>query len=102
MGPEHESAPVGIDESMTLATLDLLACIIASGAAAFRGFDALDVDDCRRRRGLPANPLAVGHNQRMIDPLEQAAIAKGREPTVDRLPRREPVRQKPPTDNRCA
>ena len=96
MGPEHESAPVGIDERMTLATLDLLARIIASGAAAFRGFDALAVDDRRRRRGFPANPFAVGHHQRMIDPLKQAAVAKDREPTVDRLPRREPVRQQPP------
>src|SRR5262245_51418190 len=101
MRPEHQPAPIGIDESMTLATLDLLAGIVASGAATFRGLDALAVDDCRRWRGFPANPLPVGHHQRMIDPLEQPAVAKGCEPTVNRLPRREIVRQKPPRTTRA-
>jgi hypothetical protein len=43
MRSENEPAPVGIDQCMTLAALDLLAGIVASWAAAFSGFDALTI-----------------------------------------------------------
>ena len=41
---EHEAAPVGVDQRVTLAPLDLLARIVAAGATNLGRLDALAVD----------------------------------------------------------
>ena len=66
--------------------------------AGLGSLDALAVDDRRRGAGLATGPLAVGHDQGVVDPLEQTAVAPRREPAVDRAPRREVRWQKAPGD----
>ena len=46
---EHEATPVGVDERMALASVDLLSGIVTARAAGLGGLDALAVDDRRRR-----------------------------------------------------
>jgi hypothetical protein len=47
VGFNQQRPAIGIDQSMALAALDLLARVIAPRAAALGGFDALAVDDSR-------------------------------------------------------
>ena len=85
---DKQGPAVGVDERVALAAVDLFSRIIAARPAGFGGLDALAVDNGRCRRGLPADALAVGHDQGVVDLLKHAAVAKGREPAIDRLPGR--------------
>ena len=67
---EHEAAPVGVDQRVALAPLDLLARIVAAGATSLGRLDALAVDNRAARAGLASDPLAIGHDQRVIDLLK--------------------------------
>ena len=49
---EHEAAPVGVDQRVALAPLDLLARIVAAGATSLGRLDALAVDNRAPRAGL--------------------------------------------------
>lgn len=53
----------------------------------------LAVHDGCRRAGFAAHPFAIGHDQRVIGRLEQAAVPPRRRPAIDRLPRRKVVWQ---------
>ena len=90
---DKQRPAVSIDQSMTLATFDLLASIVAARPAALGGLDALTVDDGCAWRGVPSGSLAVERDQRVVDPLEQAFVTKPGKPAVDRLPRREVLGQ---------
>jgi len=57
-----------------LATLHLLAGIIAARASYLRRLDALAVEHRRRRTHLPAHPLPVEHEKLMVDRLEHAIV----------------------------
>ncbi len=63
---DHQSERV--DDDMTLASLYLLARVIARNSAAFRGFHALTVDHARRRRGFPTFQVTRLHHKMMVDP----------------------------------
>ena len=54
---DQEATPVRVDERMALASVDLLAGIIAARAASLRRLDALAVDDRGRRDWLRARPV---------------------------------------------
>ena len=84
---EHEAAPVGVDQRVALAPLDLLARIVAAGATSLGHLDALAVDNRAARAGLASDPLAIGHDQRVIDLLKETVVAELGEPTIDRAPR---------------
>ncbi len=60
------------------------------------GAHRLAVEDRRARRGLAADTLTVRHHQRMMDPVPDALPLPAAEIIVDRLPRRQIVRQQPP------
>ncbi len=63
---DHQSERV--DDDMTLASLDLLARVIARNSPTFRDFHALTVDHARRRRGLPTFQVTRLHHKMMVDP----------------------------------
>src|SRR3546814_6737770 len=52
MNGEADEQAGGVGDNVAFASLDLLSGIIARNTAAFRGFDALAVDDAGRRTGL--------------------------------------------------
>ena len=54
---EQEATPVGVDERVALAPVDLLSSIVTAGAAGLGGLDALAVDD---RLGVVSSPLEAG------------------------------------------
>ena len=60
---------------MALSALDLLAGVVAARAAGLGRLDALAVDHRRRGRGLAANPLAILHDQMVVDGREHALAA---------------------------
>src|SRR6202162_5279449 len=86
MGFEHEATPIGIDKGMTLASIDLLAGVVAARAAGLGRLDALAVDDCACGAGLTSGPFAVKHDQGVIDFLEAPFVAERRKPAIDRAP----------------
>ncbi len=60
----------GVGKDVALASLDLLAGVIAARTASFCGLDALAVDHARARRGLAAGRFARLHQQQVIDCLQ--------------------------------
>ena len=67
---------------MTLAPLDLLAAVVAPDAAALGGLDALAGEHGRCWAGLAPGPLAVEHDQVMVDRLPCAGGAESDEPAI--------------------
>ena len=76
---------MGSAPSLPLAPLHLLAGVVASRAAALGSLDALAVDDRGRGRCLAADPLPIGHDQQVVDRLEQALVAPSAESAEDVL-----------------
>jgi hypothetical protein len=93
MNVQLEGAPVGIHQGMPLATRDLLACVVAAWAAGLGGLGTLAVEHGGRGAGGAPDPLAIAHDQMMVDRLPCPVIAKPGKPAIDRRGRREPVRQ---------
>jgi len=98
MNLQLEGPSIGIDHRMSLASLDLLARIVAARAAAFGCLDALAVQDRCGRARLAPGTLAVAHDQMMVDRLPRAVVAQPGEPAIDRAPRGKAVRHEPPGD----
>src|SRR5215204_1154198 len=98
LGLQDEATPGGVDHDLPLAPLHLLAGVVASRAAALGGLDALAVEHRGRGRRLAADPLAISHDEQVVDRLEQALVTPSAEPAEDRAPRRQVARQKPPRD----
>ena len=81
----------GVGDDVTLATLDLFARVVAANTAAFRGLDALTIDDAGRRAGLPASGLARGGDKMMVDRHPQPAVAPRIEGPLHRRWRRKVI-----------
>jgi len=91
-----DQVTLGVGEDMPLAAFDLLARIIAAGAAALGGLDALAVNDAGAGRGLATLGLAHGHQQRMVQRLPQPIVTPQVKPAPDGRDGREARRQHPP------
>jgi hypothetical protein len=65
---------------LAIATLDLLAGVISFRPAIFGGLHTLAVEHRSCGRGLSSDLLAIGHDQPMVDGLEQFGIAPQAEP----------------------
>jgi len=91
---DQQTTAIDVDERM--APVDLLARVVAARPAGLGRLDALAVDDRRRWAGLAPGALAIGHDQGMVDRLEDAVVAPCREPPINRAPRRKVARQKAP------
>src|SRR6266851_3479696 len=94
---EYKAAPVGVDESMTLTPVDLLARVVAARPTRLCRLDALAVDDRAGRASLASNPLAILHDEGVIDGLKAPIVAERRKPAIDRAPGRKVARQQPPS-----
>src|SRR5450631_1747628 len=84
------------EKARALAPIDLLAGVVTARTAGFRCLDALAVDNRSRGTGFASNAFAVRHDKSVIDPLEDAGVAPGREPAIDRAPWRQVGGNKPP------
>ena len=73
---------------MTLASLDLLAGVVAARTAGLSRLDALAVDDCAGGAGLASGPFAIKHDQGVIYFLEEPFVSERRKPAIDRAPGR--------------
>src|SRR6516165_5232271 len=61
-GFEHEATPLGVDDRMSLASVDLLSSIVTARATGLGDLDALAVDDRGRGAGGAPGPFAVCHH----------------------------------------
>ena len=64
------------------ASVYLLSSIVTAGSTGLSGFDALAVDDCGRGAGVPPNPFAICHHERVVYPFKAPVVAPGGEPAV--------------------
>ena len=80
---EHEATPIGVDERMALASVDLLTRIVTAWPAGLGGLDALAVDDRGRGAGVTTDPFAICHHQCVVYPFKAPVVAPGGEPAVD-------------------
>ncbi len=72
LGIKHQCATIHILHRLSLATFDLLACVIATRTAAFGGLDALAIKSSGTWRGFSTNPLTIPCDKAATDPLETA------------------------------
>ena len=79
---EHEATPVGVNECMALASVDLLSSIVTAWPAGLGGLGALAADDCHRGAGVAPDPFAIGHHERVVYPFKAPVVAPGGEPAV--------------------
>jgi hypothetical protein len=96
VGLELKRPAIRVHHRVPLASLDLLAAIVAPHAAALRRLDALAVDNSRGRARLASHPFAVPHDQVVVDGFPNAVIAQPGKPAVHGAPRREVLRHQPP------
>src|SRR3546814_8400217 len=75
MNGEADEQAGGVGDNVAFASLDLLSGIIARNTAAFRGFDALAVDDAGRRTGLAAHRFPGRHDKMMVDRSQKTVVA---------------------------
>ncbi len=61
-----------------------------------RSIAVLAVDHSRCRTGFAPAPLAVAHDQMMVDRLPGTIVAQSGEPAVDRVPERKGIWHQPP------
>src|SRR5262249_40208571 len=93
MGFKHEATPISVYERMALASVDLLARVVAAGPASLGRLPALAINDCTRGTGVASDPFAVEHDQGVIDFLEAAFVAELRKPAINCTPWRQIARQ---------
>jgi hypothetical protein len=78
----HEAAAIRVDECMALASIDLLARVVATWPASFGRLDGLAVDDRTRGTRLASGPFAIEHDKGVINLLEAALITEFCKPAV--------------------
>ena len=73
---------------------------IVSPCFSFWSFDRLAVDDASGWARFASHALSVEHQRDVVDRLKQEPTDKSAKPPIDRLPRREIIRQHPPSPAR--
>ena len=96
---DHQKTAVGVDRDVALATHDPLARIV-SPCFSFWSFDRLAVDNASGWACFASHALSVEHQRDVVDRLKQEPTDKSAKPPIDRLPRREIIRQHPPSPAR--
>jgi hypothetical protein len=77
------AATIGIDQSVSLAALDLLAGVIPAWPAGLGGRCTLRIDHGGTWTGLTACPLASQHYQVMVQAFPGTVVAEAGNPAVD-------------------
>ena len=90
---EHEATPVGVDERMALAPIDLLSSIVTARAAGLGGLDALAVDDRGGGAGVAPDPC---NHERVVYPFKAPVVAPDGKPAVNRPTWRQVAWHQPP------
>ncbi len=98
--PQPDQVPVGVGDDVALAAFDLLAGVVAPGAAAFRGFHRLAVDHAGRRAGLPTRPLARGDTSAWLIRASVPSLRPAVEISLHRRDRAENPSAAPATGSR--
>ena len=96
MGDGEQQQAERIGHDVALASLDLLASVVAANPSTLGGFDALAVDHAGRRTGFAAFQFPRAHHQQMVDALPQKTVAPRVKIALDRGNRRKVLRQHPP------
>ena len=91
-----ERKALRVGDHVALAPLDPLGGIKPTRAAAFRGLDALAVDDAGRGNGVASQRQTGAPHQREIDPPPDALIAPEIEVVLNGRARRKVLRQRAP------
>src|ERR1700733_1017086 len=73
---------------------------VVSSCFSFRSFDRLAVDDAPGWARFASHALSVEHQRDIVDRLKHEPTDKSAKPPIDRLPRREIIRQHPPSPAR--
>src|ERR1700722_20081426 len=97
---DHQKTTLGVNGDVALATHDLLARVV-SPCFGFWSFDRLPVDDAPSWARFASHALSVDHQRDIVDRLKQEPTDKSAKPPIDRLPRREIIRQHPPSPARA-
>src|ERR1700738_1142566 len=95
-----EQTPIRVHGDMAFAADDLLSRVITA-LFRHRRLDGLAVDDARRRTYFPPHPLAIDHQDNVVDGSEQEQTDKAAKPPIDGLPGREVDRKHPPLASRA-
>ena len=96
MDENEDEEATGVCQDMPLPAFDLLACVITTRPATFRGFDRLAVDHTGAGRGFSPLDFAQVHHQHHVDRIEEASIAPGVEIAAHCRYRRKAFGQQPP------
>ena len=72
---EYEAAPVGVDERVALAPVELLPRIVTARAAGPGSLDTLAVDDRRRGAGFAPDPFPICHHEGVLHPFKAPVVA---------------------------
>lgn len=83
---DHQQAAIGVHRDVPLASVDLLARIVATLPRGGR-LHRLAVHDPGAGTGVAAGPLTVDHQRHVVDRLEQQTPQEMPEPPIHRLPR---------------
>src|SRR6202043_1866281 len=93
---DPDQIALGVGDDVALAALDLLSCVIAPRATAFRGFHRLAVNHSGRRARLSASRRAPRHHQGVVELGKDSAARPSVEITLDRRVGWEVLGQLPP------
>lgn len=93
---KHESTSVHIDHRLSLAAFDLFTRIISTRTTALGGFDTLAIQHSSTWRGLAAGPLAIHHDEAVIDPREDTSVTPAAEIPENRALGRQVFRDETP------
>lgn len=92
----HEDQADGIDQDVSLATIDLFACVVAAFFAHLRAFDGLAVDNRSAGLGFASFELAQVFSQVIVNFFQEPIDLPETEVMIDRAPRGEVLGQVAP------
>ena len=97
----HEKASVRVDVEVPLHAVELPSTVVLLDPAGRGRLDRLGVEHAPGRGRFAPRPLAVRHDEEMVDPLDQTRVAPAVEVALHRGERRELLREMTPLTTRA-